>query len=68
MKGVGSFILGVIVGSVAIGIYRRMEERLDEENDLELAERMRRYMMELEARTKEMAPAPKVAPKRKTAK
>lgn len=64
----GAFILGVVVGSVAIGIYRRIEERIDEENDLELAERMRRYMIELEARTKSMAPAPKPASKRKTAK
>ncbi len=68
VKGAGSFILGVIVGSLAIGIYRRMEERLDEENDMELAERMRRYMGELEARTAKIAPTPKAAPKNKAPK
>lgn len=67
MKTAASFLLGVAVGALGVAVFRRMEERLEEENDVELAERMRRYMTELEARTEQLTQK-KATAKRSTAK
>ena len=57
MKGVGSFLLGVLVGSLGVAMYRRIEEHMEEESEADLAERMSRHLDELEARA-EGKPSP----------
>lgn len=50
VKGSGSFLLGVLVGALAVVVASRTRETLERDNEAELADKMRDYLAELEDR------------------